>query len=79
MDGPAGNVNKIFGLSDRAPQSAMPRPVWLFVLMIGIPVLLYVPAHWLLQRVLERRGRVLERQAASPRGAEQDWGIRAEN
>jgi len=60
MEGPAGNVNKIFGLSDAGPQAYMPRSWWLGVLMVGIPLVLYVPTHWILQRFLAARGRVLE-------------------
>ena len=65
MDSAAGNVNKIFGLSDAGPQQVMSRPFWLAVLMIGIPLLLYVPTHWLLQRFLAARGRVLETHPAA--------------
>jgi len=61
MDSASGNVNKIFGLSDAGPQQIMPRPLWLAVLMIGIPLLLYLPTHGLLKHFLAARGRVLER------------------
>jgi len=65
MDSAAGNVNKVFGLSDAGPQKLMAQPLWLAVLMIGIPLILYVPTHWLLQRLLANRGKVLETHPAA--------------
>ena len=48
--GPAGNVNKILGWSDSAPETAMPHWLWLLVLMAVLPVCIYLPAHLILRR-----------------------------
>jgi hypothetical protein len=48
---PADNVNWVFG-----PKGAgwdwMPRWGWLVLLMGGFPLLIYLPSHWLFQKVL---------------------------
>jgi hypothetical protein len=43
----AGNVNKIFGPSDDAPQTWMPPLAWVALLMLAYPLLIYVPTHFL--------------------------------
>jgi hypothetical protein len=45
----AGNVNKIFGPDDQAPQTWMPQFVWLGVLMLAYPAVVYIPTHFLLR------------------------------
>lgn len=50
LKGPAGNVNKIYGLSDSTPQTIMPNWVWLLVMMIAVPILLYLPTHLVLRK-----------------------------
>jgi hypothetical protein len=47
----AGNVNYIFGLNDKEPQTWMPPACWLGVLMLLYPVCIYVPSHFLLRSV----------------------------
>jgi hypothetical protein len=51
------NINYVYGLSDAAPQTWMPRHLWLLVLMIGLPLLLYWPTHLALLRAFPPRGR----------------------
>jgi hypothetical protein len=48
------NINYVWGFSDHAPQSWMPPLAWLVVVMIGTPVLLCAPAHFLLARFAPR-------------------------
>jgi hypothetical protein len=45
---PEDNVNWVFGPGAK-PQGRMPPLLYLGLLMTGFPVLIYLPAHWLLQ------------------------------
>ena len=47
---PPVNVNYVYGFSDAAPQSWMPEIAWLIVLMIGLPVFVFWPTHWVLSK-----------------------------
>lgn len=49
-NGTAGNVNKIFGLNDTQPQTWMPAILWLSLLMVAYPLLIYIPTHAVLRR-----------------------------
>jgi len=42
------NVNYVYGFSDDAPQTWIPPGVWLAILIIGLPLLVYWPTHRLL-------------------------------
>ena len=44
------NINYVFGMSDSVPQSFVPPLVWLAGLMVGLPLLAFVPTHLLLRR-----------------------------
>ena len=44
------NINYVWGPSDYAAQNWVSPAVWLIGLMIGIPLLLFVPSHLVLQR-----------------------------
>ena len=52
--GPTGNVNKIFGPREDAPQTWMRPELWLALLMIAHPVCIYVPTHLLFCRVFRK-------------------------
>lgn len=39
------NVNLVYGLTDAHPQTAMPPLVYLLLLVIGLPLLCYLPSH----------------------------------
>lgn len=43
------SINWVYGFGPE-PQTAMPGPLWVLFLMMLIPLVLYVPAHLLLQR-----------------------------
>jgi hypothetical protein len=45
------NINYVFGMSDMAPQTFVPPLVWLAGLMIGLPLLAFIPTHFALQRL----------------------------
>ncbi len=44
------NINYVYGMSDTAPQTWMPRQLWLLALMVGMPLLMFAPVHVLLSR-----------------------------
>lgn len=50
---PEDNVNWVFGPGVEA-QKWMPPPVYLGLLMVGFPLLVYLPTHWLLQMLFTR-------------------------
>jgi hypothetical protein len=54
--GPAGNVNKVFGLDDQHPQTWMPRWQWLAVLMAFYPLVIFLPSHLVLRMVFRPPG-----------------------
>ena len=45
------NVNYVFGMSEKGPQTWMPPLAWLATLMIGLPALIFWPTHLLLNRL----------------------------
>jgi hypothetical protein len=51
--GPEGNVNWVYGFGGEA-QEWMPQPVYLILLMIAFPILLYVPTHLFLKYLSSR-------------------------
>ena len=44
------NINYVYGLREDAPQTYMPPNVWFALLMAGMPVLIFLPTHWILER-----------------------------
>lgn len=44
------NVNYVWGMSDDSPQSWMPKYVWLATLLVGLPLLVFLPTHHFLRR-----------------------------
>jgi len=48
------NINYVWGLSDHAAQRWMPSYVWLGALLIGLPLAVFAPTHWLLTRVMPK-------------------------
>jgi hypothetical protein len=49
------NIDYVWGFSDTEPQHWMPPGVWVVALMILLPLLLYVPVHFLLRRTMPKR------------------------
>lgn len=45
------NINYVYGLSDDKPQHWMPQQAWLMVVLVGFPLVLYWPCHYLLVRL----------------------------
>ena len=42
------NINYVYGFSDTAPQTMMPQGVFFVGMMIGLPLLVFVPTHFFL-------------------------------
>ncbi len=47
---PSENVNRVYGLGEK-PQTWMPGPVYLVLLMILFPLVIYLPSHLLLKEI----------------------------
>ncbi len=50
------NVNYVYGLSDDAAQTWMPPLAWFALMMAGLPLLFFVPTHWVLSRLMPPAG-----------------------
>lgn len=45
------NINYVYGLDDKAPQTWMPGWLWFTMMIIGLPVLIFLPTHLLLRKL----------------------------
>ena len=48
------NINYVWGMSDYAAQTWVPPYVWFAGQLIGLPLLAYVPTHFVLARVMPK-------------------------
>jgi hypothetical protein len=48
--GTVANVNYVYGMSESAPQTWMHPLAWLATLMVGLPLLMFLPTHYALRR-----------------------------
>jgi hypothetical protein len=48
------NINYVWGMSDTDAQHWVPPGVWVVGMLIGMPVLLFAPVHFLLRRVMPK-------------------------
>jgi hypothetical protein len=46
------NINYVWGMRDTAPQTLLPPYIWFTGLLLGIPVFVFAPLHFLLARVI---------------------------
>ena len=46
------NINYVWGFSDEAAQTWVPPAVWVIGLIVGMPLMLYAPIHFLLARIV---------------------------
>lgn len=53
--GPAGNVNQVYGLSETEPQTWIAPRLWLALVMVVWPAFVYVPSHFLFRRIFNPR------------------------
>jgi hypothetical protein len=54
------NINYVYGMSDRQPQTWMPPLAYLGLLMVGLPTCVFLPTHLVLRgifRVSQSGGR----------------------
>jgi hypothetical protein len=49
------NVNYVFGIGDKEPQRWMHPMMWIGMLVAIFPLLIYLPTHWILLRVVPAR------------------------
>jgi hypothetical protein len=54
----AVNLNYVYGLDDRHPQTWMVPRLWLLCLMASNVIVVYVPTHYVLRRVFGRAPRL---------------------
>lgn len=47
------NINYVYGIDDKGPQTWMSPIAWLGTLMVALPALLYAPAHFVLSRLFK--------------------------
>lgn len=45
------NVNYVYGMDDNHAQTWVPPLAWLALLMVGLPLVVYLPTHLLLKRL----------------------------
>lgn len=48
------NINYVWGMSDTAAQTWVPPWLWVLGMIVGMPVLLFAPVHFLLMRVMPK-------------------------
>jgi hypothetical protein len=48
------NIDYVWGMSDSAAQHWVPSSVWLAGMLIGLPLLIYLPTHLILMRVVPK-------------------------
>lgn len=48
------NLNYVYGFSDKGPQQLMPQWAWLGMMLVGLPLLVFWPTHWMLRKYIPR-------------------------
>jgi hypothetical protein len=48
------NINYVWGMRDTAAQTMMPPIVWFAALMIGVPLFVFMPTHFILSQTLPK-------------------------
>jgi hypothetical protein len=49
------NINYVYGLSDAQAQTWMPGPAWLLFMLTAMPILIFIPTHFLLRALYGNR------------------------
>jgi hypothetical protein len=52
------NINYVYGLNEQQPQTWMAPGLYFVLVMIAFPLLLFLPAHWILLKLFGRGGSV---------------------
>ncbi len=47
---PPANINYVYGLDENAAQTFMHPHLWFALLMVAMPVLIFLPTHWMLEK-----------------------------
>jgi len=50
------NINYVFGLNEEAPQDRMPPHQYFALVMVALPLVLFLPTHWMLRTVFRPVG-----------------------
>jgi hypothetical protein len=45
------NINYVYGLGDEKPQEWMPPLAYFSLMMVGLPLFIFLPTHWLLNKI----------------------------
>lgn len=48
------NINYVYGFSETTAQTWMPQPVFIVLLLVGLPALIYIPTHLVLRKLFTR-------------------------
>jgi hypothetical protein len=62
------NINYVYGFSDDKAQSWMAPGAYLALLLVGLPLLIYLPTHLLFTRVFHPAERGVPLTAVQPQG-----------
>lgn len=54
------NINYVHGMSDTAAQTWMPPLAWLGTMLVGLPLLIFLPTHFALRALFTRKNAVAE-------------------
>jgi hypothetical protein len=49
------NINYVWGMSDTAAQTWVAPNIWFIGLLVGLPIFLFFPVHWLLLKTMPQR------------------------
>lgn len=49
------NINYVYGMSDTAAQTWMPGPAWFVLMLVGLPLLIFLPTHFALRFAFTRK------------------------
>lgn len=50
---PTRNINWVYGFGSES-QTSLPAPLFVLLLMLGFPLLIYLPSHWLLLAIFRK-------------------------
>ncbi len=50
---PRENINWVYGFGEK-PQTILPAPLFVILLMVGFPLVIYLPVHFLFSKVFPK-------------------------
>lgn len=48
------NINYVYGMSEKGPQTWMPQNAFFALLLVALPLVIYLPTHWILDKVFHK-------------------------